>query len=115
MSMNTAQLQKRVMRRIYYAYLLSFLSQPMFWQGIVLGASTMLLARWLHVASIFNNILATQVGSVPQYMYGSVTTALAGGEVMTVVTLVLAGMVAVSAGFRLMNTLSHKTQYLVRH
>ena len=96
------------MRRVYYSYAISLVVHPMMWRGVFLGAAAILLARWLHVASIVDNLLATQVGSVPQYMYGSVTNALAGGELLTVLTLLLAGVVAVSAGFKLADSFVHK-------
>jgi hypothetical protein len=99
--MSAKNLQSAVMRRVYYSYAISIFSHVMFWQGLFLGVAALLLARWLHVASIFNNLLATQVGSVPNYMYSSVTNAVAGGEFLTVLTLLLAGIVTVSAGFKL--------------
>jgi hypothetical protein len=94
-------MQKQIMRRVYYSYLISLVSHSMMWQGVFLGAAAVLLARWLHVASIINNLLAVQVGAVPEYMLGSVTNAATSGELHTVIMLVAAAGVAVSAGFKL--------------
>lgn len=89
------------MRRIYYSYTVSIFTHAVFWQGMFLGAAALLLANWLHVASIFNNLLAVRVGAVPEYMYSSVVNAVNAGELLTVLTLLLVGIVSVSVGFKL--------------
>jgi len=89
------------MRRVYYSYALSVFSHAMFWQGAFLGAAALLLAKWLHVASIINNVLAVPVGRVPQYVVGSVWGAVSQGEVLMVLTFITAGLVTVSVGYHL--------------
>lgn len=105
-------MQKQIMRRVYYSYLISVAVHPMMWQGIFLGASAILLAKWLHVASIINNFLAVPVGSVPQYLYGSVSNAVNHGELVTVITLFASGFIAVSAGYQLANSIAAKVWWL---
>ena len=95
--MNTSVIQKQIMRRVYYSYVISVVVHPMMWRGVFLSAAALLLAEWLHVASIINNLLSVQVGAAPKYMYGSVVSAATSGELMTVLTLLLAG----SAGIKL--------------
>jgi hypothetical protein len=73
----------------------------MFFQGVFLSVAVLLLARWLHVASIVDNFLSVPVGSVPTYVYGSFSNAVLSGELITVLTLFVAGGVAVSIGFKL--------------
>jgi hypothetical protein len=97
-----------IMRRVYYSYLVSVFTQALFWQGAFLGASTILLARWLHVASIIHNFLAVPVGRVPQYIMNSFLAAVAHGEIYTALTLILAGIVAVSAGFHIAQAVGTK-------
>lgn len=86
--MDTKQLQKQIMRRVYYSYAISIGTHAMLWQGVFLGGAAVLLARWLHVASIFDNLLATPVGTVPAYVANAVVGAVTHGEFMTVVMLV---------------------------
>ncbi|MBP6881622.1 MAG: hypothetical protein KBC35_03275 [Candidatus Pacebacteria bacterium] len=88
-----------IMRRVYYSYGLSILSHAMFWRGVFLGSATLLLGQWLHVASIIHNFLSVPVESTPSYIWNSFWSAATHGEFLTVLTLVLAGGVAVSAGY----------------
>jgi hypothetical protein len=99
--MKTSHISKHVMRRVYTAYALSIATHVMFWQGLFLSVAVLLLGRWLHVASIYHNILATPVGSVPAYVYNSFVTALQNGEVTMVLMFLLAGGVAISAGYQI--------------
>lgn len=96
-----SNMQKAIMRRVYYSYAISIGTHVMFWQGMFLGAAALLLAKWLHVASIIHNFLAVPVGNVPQYAVHAVTNAISHGEILTVLTLLLATIVAVRAGYHL--------------
>lgn len=89
------------MRRVYYSYGLGILSHTMFWQGMFLGVATLLLAKWLWVAKIIHNFLSVPVGNAPLYVWSSFWHAVFNGEFLTALTLVLAGGVAVSAGYHL--------------
>lgn len=102
------------MRRVYYSYGLSIVTNVVFWQGIFLGVSAILLARWLHVASIIHNFLSVPVGAVPQYITGSFIGAINHGELLTVFTFVLAAMVSVQVGYRLTQVIMSKVEVLVR-
>lgn len=93
------------MRRVYYSYALGIVSHSMFWQGIFLGVSAWLLAKWLHVASIINNFLSVPVGGAPQYVWNSFWEAITHGELLTAFVLVAAGGVAVSVGYQLTQVL----------
>lgn len=94
-------MQTAIMRRVYYSYVLSIITHVVFWQGVFLSVAAVLLAKWLHVASIVKNFLSVPVGTVPQYVAHAVTHAATHGELLTVLTLALAGGVAVSAGYHL--------------
>lgn len=103
-----SNIQSIVMRRVYYSFALSFFSQVVFWQGVFLGAAALLLAKWLHVASIIKNFLAVPVGHAPEFVFNSFINAATHGELLTVLTIVLAVMVAGSFGRRLAHIfLSH--------
>ena len=112
--MKSGNIQSTVMRRVYYSYALSIVSHGMFWQGMFLGAAAVLLARWLHVASSTKNLLSTPVGNVPQYLMNSWYGAFTHGEVVTAVTFMLAGVVAVSAGYHIANSLANLRMWAMR-
>lgn len=107
-------MQKQIMRRVYYSYIISVITHPMMWRGVFLGASALLLAKWLHVASIIQTFLAIPVGGVPHYVYTSVVNAATGGELLTVLTLLLSGAVSVSVGYKLMSLLAPKMVVMSR-
>lgn len=95
-----------IMRRVYFSYAVSIFTQAIFWQGLFLSVAAALLAKWLFVASIINNFLAVPVGRVPQYTVSIFENAITQGELLTVLTLVLAGGVAISAGYHIMQALT---------
>jgi hypothetical protein len=105
-------LQAKIMRRIYYSYALSIFSQVVFWQGVFLSVSALLLAKWLHVASIINNFLSVPIRSVPQYVADSFLGAINHGELMTAVTLVLSLLVAVSVSYHLAQALKPRQHWV---
>jgi hypothetical protein len=89
-------IQSTIMRRVYMSYALSYTEQPLLWAGLVMGGAVALLGRFTHVASIIDNTLATPLGSVPTYMMNSFLTAIARGELGTVlVILTITSMSAV--------------------
>lgn len=92
-----SNLQKNIMRRVYYSYALRFVSEPMLWQGFVLGACVALFGRLTHVAAIAHNFGSVSVENAPSYVWHSVTHALVSGETFTV--LVVFAMVALSVKF----------------
>jgi hypothetical protein len=112
--METRSLQSAIMRRVYYSYSISIVTHAMFWQGVFLSVAALLLAQWLHVASIINNFLAVPVGNVPQYMYHSFMGAITHGEFLTALTLVVTGGVAVSVGYQLMHSIAPRMWMLSR-
>lgn len=106
-------LKSHIMRRVYYSYLMSLCSPLIFWQGVFLGAATLLLARWLHVASIVDNFLAVPVREVPNFIVGSFFGAISHGEVMTALLTVGSVIIALLAARRLGRALA--TGSLVAH
>ena len=92
-------MQKQIMRRVYYSYAISIGAHPMLWRGVFLGAAAVLLAEWLHVASIVTNFLAVPVGAAPQYVANALVHAATTGELLTVVLFVTAGLIALSSAY----------------
>lgn len=93
--MKAPSLQKKIMRRVYYAYTIAIASHTMFWQGIVLGACIALFGRLTHVASIAHNFLEIPLANVPQYVATAFTSAISSGEMLTAfVALLMLGLAA---------------------
>lgn len=99
--MKTGTMQAKIMRRVYYTYALSILTHSMLWKGVFLGAAAMLLTRWLYVAKHIENFLSTPVGSVPQYVFNTVLTALEHGRIIMVLTLLAAVVIGLSSLYQL--------------
>ena len=86
-----------IMRRVYYSYALSFVAQQMLAVGLLLGGALALFGRFTHVASITENMLSTTLGNVPTYVSEAFMSALARGELGTVlVVLTIASLSAVA-------------------
>lgn len=88
-----SNLHKTVMRRVYYSFALSFLSESMLWQGFVLGACIALFGRLTHVAAIVRNLEATRIADAPRFVFNSFTYAFTHGEMLTaLITLFMIGL-----------------------
>ena len=106
-------IQKNVMRRVYYSYAISFVSEPLLWQGFFLGACIALFGRLTHVASILHNFTQTSIENTPAFIWNSVAHALANGEVLTVLVVVFMVGLTVSLSIRLLPQLFMHVQ--LRH
>ena len=100
------KLHNQIMRRVYYSFAISITTHTIFWRGLFLGAAALLLAQWLHVASIIHNILATPVGNTPQYVANSFVNAVTHGELLTALMLVVAVLVGFSSLWRIAKALA---------
>jgi hypothetical protein len=97
------KLHKNIMRRVYYSYAVAFASEPMLWQGFVLGACVAIFGRLAHVASIARNFANTSIENTPAFVWHAFTNAFAGGEVLTaLVALFMIGL-TVSFLYRALN------------
>lgn len=93
---NLAQIRRRILLRVWYSYFLSLFVRGSFAYGLVLGGVVAAFGRLTHVAAITHNLLEVPAVSLPAYVWQSITTALAGGEVLTV--LVTLSMITMSVG-----------------
>lgn len=98
-------MHKNIMRRVYYSYAISLAVHSMLWRGVFLGAAAVLLADWLHVASIFNNFLSIPVGAVPHYVSSSFVHAATHGEAITVFLVLAAGTITLTCAYHLLRNL----------
>ena len=100
------KLHNHIMRRVYYSFVISITTHTMFWRGLFLGVAALLLAEWLHVASIIHNLLAIPVGNTPQYVVNSFVNAATHGELLTALLLVVAVLVGASCLWRITKDLA---------
>lgn len=95
-----SQLHKNIMRRVWYAYGLGQVKQQVtakaFWQGIVFGSSFVIFTQVVHITSVFRNTLATPLGLVPEYVFGTILSAIQNGDLLKVVTLLLLVSITIS-------------------
>ncbi len=67
------QLQKKIMRRVYYAFALRLGTHPLVLHGVLFVASVYGLSVMVNVASIIENIRNMQVGNLDTYIYNAFT------------------------------------------
>jgi hypothetical protein len=89
-------IQSNVMRRVYYSYALSFVTQSVLWQGFLLGACIAAFGRLTHVASIADNLSHTSLTNLPTYILNTFINAIEGGELLTVLVTALIVMLVAS-------------------
>lgn len=70
--MNT--LQKRIMRGIYYAYLLRLISLPGVWQGFVMLSAMIALTRFVSIGNVINNLTQIEMSGIGRFAYNAVRT-----------------------------------------
>lgn len=99
------------MRRVYYSYALSFLTQSTLWQGLLLGASIAAFGRLTHVASIAHNLTGTTLGNIPQFVWGAFEHALVGGEVLTVLVTLFMLMLSLMLSLKITRIVRTNTQF----
>ncbi|MEZ4195033.1 MAG: hypothetical protein R3B53_01375 [Candidatus Paceibacterota bacterium] len=85
--MQNQALKKQIMRRVYYSYALSVLVSKATLRGFILGFSGFLFMHLVSLSSIVMNLLSVQVKAVPEYVWGTITGAVATGEFMTLISL----------------------------
>lgn len=101
--MNT--LQKKIMRRIYYAFALRIATHQITIQLALFAVALMVFARMVHVRSVLENLLATEVGRVPMFAY----SALSQGEALTVIALGVIIFTLLSIPLRIRSAVAPRT------
>lgn len=69
------QLNKTIMRRVYYAFALKIAGHPLTLHAVFLAAAGYMLARLVHVAAVYRNMLEVQVGELGSFIVSTVTHA----------------------------------------
>ncbi len=64
-------LQKRIMRRVYYAFFLRGAFHPVTVHALVLIVSVFTLSRLVHVAAIIENLKMVRLGELDNYIFAT--------------------------------------------
>jgi hypothetical protein len=68
------QLQQKIMRRIYYAYMLRLVSLPGIMQGFAMLAILIALTHFVSLGNVLNNFSQIQVSHLDTFFYNAVRT-----------------------------------------
>ena len=71
--MENKSLQKKIMRRIYYAYALQTISMPGVLPGLSMFAILMVLTRFVSLGNVISNIMHVGFWNLGQFFYNAVT------------------------------------------
>ncbi len=94
--MKNSSQKRAIMRRVYYSYAVSIVSQRLFLEGMFLSIAAFLLAKWLHVSSIIDNFLAVPVREAPTFVTNSFVGAISHGEIATALVFVTTILISIS-------------------
>lgn len=86
---NLISLRRRIMRRVWYRYVLSLVLSRAALTGIFFGFSTTLFFKLVSVPNIIMNLLNVQLGALPQYVWQVLVNTFINGEFLKLVTLAL--------------------------
>jgi hypothetical protein len=67
-------LQRKIMRGIYYAYMLRLISLPGVLQGFGMLAILIALTRFVSIGNVIQNFTNIQVGHIGEFAYNAVRT-----------------------------------------
>ena len=73
MTQHINQLQKRIMRRVYYSFGISILTSRIFVHTVLLAVGLYGVKVMVHVASFINNLKTVKVGNLDNFMFNALT------------------------------------------
>lgn len=86
---NLKVIKRRIMIRVWYIFIISLLENRFAWVGLIFGASATLFIQLVSLTNILHNLLQVKLGLVPEYIWQVLVNAVAGGELLKVISLVL--------------------------
>ena len=86
---NLKAIKRRIMVRVWYSFILSLFENRFAWVGLLFGASATLFIELVSLPNILRNLLEVKLGSLPQYIWQVLVNAVAGGELLKVISLTL--------------------------
>jgi hypothetical protein len=101
-------LQRKIMRRIYYAYVLRMVTQPALLHGFFLLAMLIALTHFVSLGNVIQNMMSADLSNIPTF----VVNALMNTEAWTLVILGVCIFTLFSLRFSLMPT--HRHLHFVR-
>lgn len=69
-----SQLSKKIMRRVYYAFCLRFLTHPVSIHSAIIAASFVILSQAISIPSIWHNLMAVKVGEAAGYLLAALSS-----------------------------------------
>ena len=96
--------------RVWYSYFLSLFIRGSFVYGLALGGAVALFGRLTHVSASAHNLLEVPIFSQPDFVFRTITAALAGGEVLTVLVTLSIVVMSIGALGKLRGLLQHEAQ-----
>jgi large-conductance mechanosensitive channel len=78
----SSKINKLVMRRIWYVFLLSIFINRGTIAGLTLGVSLGAFFKLVYVRAIISNLMHTEVGQVPLYIWKALRNNFTNGEVL---------------------------------
>ncbi len=90
--MKTNKIQRKIMRRVYYAFAMRVVQHPVTMKIGLLAVALVVFAEVVHVRKIVENLLSAPLGSVPQLAFNAVMR----GEVLTLLAVGVMVFVALS-------------------
>ncbi len=73
MAKQLTTLQKKIMRRVYYAYALKMVTLPGVPQGFFMLASIIALTYFVSIGNVIENLMQAPVGHIGVFLYNAVT------------------------------------------
>jgi len=99
-------LQKKIMRGIYVAYLLRLISLPGVWQGFAMLGVMIVLTHFISLGNVLSNLRGIEPAHFGRFLYNAISTT----EIWTFIF--IGAFVFLSLSFRITITLSQaRNQY----
>lgn len=86
---NNSKIKAVIMRRVWYSYIVSRLSNYATLYGFLFGVGIVMLVNLTSVSAILSNLLSVQLGSLPQYVGHTFIGAVKNGEFLTLLAVIL--------------------------
>lgn len=90
-------LKQKIMRRVYYTFVLRFILHPIFFHALLLGLSIFALSRVVSIPNVLLNLMDVKVGEIAQFFIG----ALLNTQAATILWLIVITLTSLSLLWRL--------------
>lgn len=115
MDKNSLKLQKKIMRRVYTVFAWRLSTHPITLQVGLFGVALLVMAKLVHVSRVVDSLLSTSLGNLPNYLFNTVSSAFARGEVLTLIAVGVIVFTVLSIPWGLYHTLLPKRFFKLAH